>query len=62
MLTSQKEPKNIPVSNSLLHELEYKNLYLILIKKQEGRRRAFSEKKFIQDDKDYMKKFKKNEY
>jgi hypothetical protein len=44
MLSSIKEQRNIPVSLSLLHEQEYKNLCLIykLLNKTE-KRRAFSE-------------------
>jgi hypothetical protein len=44
MLSSIKEQKNIPVSISILHEQEYKNLCFIykLLNKAE-KRRAFSE-------------------
>jgi hypothetical protein len=45
MLSSTKEPKNIPISISILHEREYNNLcvmYKLLSKNT--KRRAFSEK------------------
>lgn len=41
-MPSSKEPKNIPVSISILHEQEYNNLYLML--KVSKKRRAFSER------------------
>ena len=46
MLSSTKEPKNIPVSISILHEQEYNNLCFLLkiVKSKERKRRAFSEK------------------
>lgn len=46
MLSSSKEPKNIPISLSLLHELEYNNICLVfnLKIKQAEKRRAFSER------------------
>jgi len=46
MLSSSKEPKNIPVSISILHEQEYNNLCLIFkaLKDKAGKRRAFSER------------------
>ncbi len=52
MLSSIKEPKNIPVSTSLLHDQEYNNLCLLrYIKKKTNikveKRRAFSEKNTI---------------
>jgi hypothetical protein len=39
---SSKEPKNIPVSISILHEQEYNNLCLMM--KVYKKRRAFSER------------------
>lgn len=46
MFSSSKEPKNIPISISILHDQEYNNLCLILkpLKSKERKRRAFSEK------------------
>ena len=45
MLSSSKELKNIPVSISILHKQEYKNLYMMFIlKNKSSKRRAFSEK------------------
>jgi hypothetical protein len=46
MLGVSKEPKNIPVAISILHEEEYKNICLSLVYKFENcsRRRAFSDK------------------
>jgi hypothetical protein len=45
MLSSSKEPKNIPISISILHDKEYNNLCLLLKSvKSKERRRAFSEK------------------
>ncbi len=41
MLSVIKEQKNIPVSISILHEVEYNNLYMIL---KAIKRRAYSEK------------------
>lgn len=52
MLSSTKEPKNIPVSISILHEQEYNNLCLLLkaVKSKERKRRAFSEKSSDRSD------------
>jgi hypothetical protein len=63
MITSSKEPKNIPVSISFLHDLEYKNLCLVynLLKNTDGKRRAFSERKLEKEDSE-TKTFKKNKY
>ena len=46
MLTASREPKNIPISISLLHEIEYKNICLVygLNNKQIMKRRAFTER------------------
>ena len=45
MSTAVKKIINIPVSISILHKQEYKNLYMMLIvKKKSSKRRAFSEK------------------
>jgi len=53
MLSSSKEPKNIPISLSLLHELEYNNLCLVLKlnSKQVEKRRAFSERSKEREEK-----------
>ena len=40
-MPSSREPKNIPVSISILHEQEYNNLCLMI--KKSKKRRAFSE-------------------
>ena len=52
MRPSSKELKNIPVSISILHEQEYKNLCLILRVKNNkvSRRRAFSERSNDNDE------------
>lgn len=46
MLSAFREPKNIPISISLLHDIEYKNICLMynLNLKQIEKRRAFSER------------------
>jgi hypothetical protein len=45
MSTAVKKLINIPVSISILHKQEYKNLYMMLIlKNKSSKRRAFSEK------------------
>ena len=45
MSTTVKKIINIPVSISILHKQEYKNLYMMLIvKNKSSKRRAFSEK------------------
>ena len=45
MLTTSKEPKNIPISISLLHEQEYNNLCLLFkMSDKQNKRRAFSER------------------
>ena len=45
MSTAVKKIINIPVSISILHKQEYKNLYMMLIvKNKSSKRRAFSEK------------------
>lgn len=46
MFSSSKEPKNIPISISILHDQEYNNLCLILkaLNSKERKRRAFSER------------------
>lgn len=46
MLSTTKELKNIPISISLLHELEYNNLCIIykIGKSCSTKRRAYSEK------------------
>jgi hypothetical protein len=45
MSTTVKKLINIPVSISILHKHEYKNLYMMLIiKNKSSKRRAFSEK------------------
>lgn len=46
MLSAFREPKNIPISISLLHDIEYKNICLMysLNFKQIEKRRAFSER------------------
>jgi hypothetical protein len=53
MLSISKEPKNIPISISILHDQEYKNLcnlYKLSFKGNKvNKRRAFSEKS---DDKE----------
>ena len=54
MQLSSKELKNIPVSISILHKQEYKNLYMMLIvKKKSSKRRAFSEKNNDSSDDSY---------
>jgi hypothetical protein len=42
-MPSSREPKNIPVSISILHEQEYNNLCL-MVKDSKKKRRAFSER------------------
>lgn len=44
MPSSQKEPKNIPISISILHEQEYNNLCLLVTPTKFKKRRAFSER------------------
>ena len=45
MSTAVKKLINIPVSISILHKQEYKNLYIMFIlKNKSSKRRAFSEK------------------
>ena len=45
MSVAVKKLINIPVSISILHKQEYKNLYMMLIvKNKSSKRRAFSEK------------------
>jgi len=45
MSAAVKKLINIPVSISILHKQEYKNLYMMLIvKNKSSKRRAFSEK------------------
>jgi hypothetical protein len=45
MSTTVKKLINIPVSISILHKQEYKNLYMMLIvKNKSSKRRAFSQK------------------
>jgi hypothetical protein len=46
MLGSSLELKNIPVSFSILHELEYRNICKLIVLKQTGkRRRAFTDRR-----------------
>ena len=47
MLSITKEPKNIPVSISLLHEQEYNNLCVIMrgLSDSNKKRRAYSERR-----------------
>jgi hypothetical protein len=47
-MPSSREPKNIPVSISLLHEQEYNNLCLMI--KGSKKRRAFSERSSDKSD------------
>ena len=55
MSTAVKKIINIPVSISILHKQEYKNLYMILIVKNKlSKRRAFSEKKNNDNSDDIM--------
>ena len=55
MSTTVKKIINIPVSISILHKQEYKNLYMILIVKNKlSKRRAFSEKKNNDNSDDIM--------
>jgi hypothetical protein len=55
MLSINKEPKNIPISLSILHDQEYNNLcnlYKLNFKGYKvNKRRAFSEKSDDKDDK-----------
>jgi hypothetical protein len=45
MSTGVKKIINIPVSISILHKQEYKNLYMMfIVKNKSSKRRAFSEK------------------
>ena len=45
MLAISREPTNIPISISLLHEQEYNNLRLLFkMPDKQNKRRAFSEK------------------
>ena len=45
MSTTVKKLINIPVSISILHKQEYKNLYMVfIVKNKSSKRRAFSEK------------------
>ena len=45
MIASIKEPKNIPMSISILHEHEYKNLCVMYkLLNKTSKRRAFSDK------------------
>lgn len=48
MLSITKEPKNIPVSISLLHEQEYNNLCIIMqrVFNPAKKRRAYSERRY----------------
>ena len=54
MLSSSKEPKNIPLSISILHEQEYNNLCMIVKYLKFQNRRAYSEKNKTKVPKDYI--------
>lgn len=51
MSVAVKKLINIPVSISILHKQEYKNLYMMFIlKNKSSKRRAFSEKNNVNSD------------
>ena len=37
------EKTNIPITYSILHDIEYRNLHVMMKKQERGRRRAFTE-------------------
>jgi len=51
MSITVKKLINIPVSISILHKQEYKNLYMMfIVKNKSSKRRAFSDKKYDNSD------------
>ncbi len=59
-MPSSREPKNIPVSISILHEQEYNNLCLILKtnKSKVKKRRAFSERSSDKSESEELPQYK----